>query len=155
MLVAIQAAAAILGSGAMGACLSPCGSLRATRALRAVVLDSATLRGLTEAAVTVVTITEGVETGAGSTITARGETPPAPDGSLQLTLYSSDLGGNCGNPPKVPFFPPPDQVEVTVVRGACEEQFLIDINADTIVDLKFPDDVIELKDPILVPPCEP
>lgn len=50
-------------------------------------------------------------------------------------------------------FPPPDQVEVIVLRGACEERFMIDINEDTVVDIEFPDDVIELKEPILVPPC--
>ncbi|MCH7885335.1 MAG: hypothetical protein IIC01_08805 [Planctomycetes bacterium] len=58
--------------------------------------------------------------------------------------------------PRIP--PPvlarPDQIEVTVVRDGCESSFLIDVNEDTIVDLDFPDDVIELTDPILVPPCE-
>ena len=55
--------------------------------------------------------------------------------------------------PSAPF-PRPDQVEIIVVRDGCESSFLIDINEETVVDLDFPDDVIELKDPILVPPCE-
>jgi len=55
----------------------------------------------------------------------------------------------------MPEIPRPDQVEVIVVRDGCEQRFLIDINADTVVDLSFSDDVIELKDQILVPPCGP
>jgi hypothetical protein len=49
----------------------------------------------------------------------------------------------------------PDQIRVTVGRVGCQYQTFIDINADTVVDPNFPDNVIELKDPILVPPCEP
>ncbi len=58
-----------------------------------------------------------------------------------------------GCPPPYEF-PRPDRVEIIVVRDGCEQAFLIDINEDTVVDMDFPDDVIELKDPILVPPCE-
>jgi hypothetical protein len=58
------------------------------------------------------------------------------------------------SPSDVPSFPPPDEIVVTVVRQACTQQFTIGINEDTVVDVDFPDDVIELKDPILVPPCE-
>ena len=57
--------------------------------------------------------------------------------------------------PPVEEFPRPDRVEVIVVREDCEFSFLIDINEDTVVDMTFPEDVIELKDPILVPACGP
>jgi len=32
--------------------------------------------------------------------------------------------------------------------------YTIDVNEDTVVDLSFPDDTLELKDPILVAACE-
>ena len=48
----------------------------------------------------------------------------------------------------------PDQVEVIVVHDGCEQSFIIELNEDTVVDWAFPDDDIELKDPILVPACE-
>jgi hypothetical protein len=106
--------------------------------------------------------TVSVRTFTASSETARAEavlfgaqpTPglPAPrkEGEFVAPL-STDLGPAC----RPPTFPRPDQVEVIVVRDGCEQSFVIDINADTVVDLRFPDDVIELKDPILVPPCEP
>ena len=74
--------------------------------------------------------------------------PSGEDGSF-LLAFSTPLMG-CPSAP----FPRPDQVEIIVVRDGCESSFLIDINEDTVVDLSFPDDVIELKGPILVPPCE-
>jgi len=48
----------------------------------------------------------------------------------------------------------PDQTGVVVSRLGCRTEILIDLTEDTVVDLSFPDGVIELKDPILVPPCE-
>jgi|GEM_PF-2140599 len=48
----------------------------------------------------------------------------------------------------------PDQIRVGVSHDGCQSQVLIDLNEDTVVDLSFPDNVIELKDPILVPPCD-
>ncbi len=75
--------------------------------------------------------------------------PPDENGMFELpfrkTLVSCTVASS---------FPPPDQVEIIVVRDGCEQTFLIEINEDTVVDMDFPDDVIELKDPILVPPCD-
>jgi hypothetical protein len=51
-------------------------------------------------------------------------------------------------------FPRPDETEVIVVRGNCEYSFFIELNEDTVVDPTFPENEIELRDPILVPPCE-
>ncbi|MFQ5414444.1 MAG: hypothetical protein ACE5E6_08300, partial [Phycisphaerae bacterium] len=79
-----------------------------------------------------------------------------PDGSFALTL-TTGAREECATPlgPTLPppEFPPPDQVEVTVGLVGCQDTFLIDVNADTVVDLTFPDMVLELIDPILVPPC--
>ena len=58
-----------------------------------------------------------------------------------------------GLPLPPPILDRPDQVKVIVVRDGCEQTFLIDINEDTVVDLDFPDRVIELKEPILVSDC--
>ena len=53
-------------------------------------------------------------------------------------------------------FPRPDQVEISVVRDECTQTFVIDINDETaVVDEEDPYNVVlELKDPILVPPCQ-
>jgi hypothetical protein len=107
--------------------------------------------------------TVSVRTFTASSETARAEavvfgeqpTPglPAPrkEGEFVAPLSTADLGPAC----RPPTFPRPDRVEVIIVRDGCEQSFFIDINADTVVDLTFPDDIIELKNPILVPPCEP
>ena len=58
-----------------------------------------------------------------------------------------------GLPLPPPILDRPDQVKVIVVRDGCEQTFVIDINEDTVVDLDFPDRVIELKEPILVSDC--
>jgi len=74
-------------------------------------------------------------------------------------MASNDFGGVCGNPPftrttGVSQYPPPDQIVVMVEREACEQEFTIDLNENTVVDLDFPAGVIELTDPILLPPCD-
>ena len=51
-------------------------------------------------------------------------------------------------------FPDPDRVELIINRNGCEQRITVDVNEDTVVDLSFPDDTLELKDPILLPPCE-
>ena len=61
-------------------------------------------------------------------------------------------------PDPKPGFPRPDRVEIIVVRDGCEQTFTIDINEETARDVEDAEceyaDVIELTDPILVPPCE-
>jgi len=127
--------------------------------LSGTVVDADTLAGLSDVVVAARSLTGGDETDA--TRFAQGIGPfPAEDGSFEL-MFSRLQGSFFGLPglllgqsmPPFSGFPPPDQVEVIVLRGACEERFLIDINEDTVVDLEFPGDVIELQNPILVPPC--
>jgi len=47
----------------------------------------------------------------------------------------------------------PDQVLILVIREECREEILIDITPDTVVDVAFPDNTIELREPILLQPC--
>ena len=73
----------------------------------------------------------------------------AEDGGIRVGLIVK--GSQCG---RVLNLPTPDQLKVIVTIDGCEQTFVIDINEDTVVDLDFPDRVIELKEPILVPSCE-
>jgi len=80
------------------------------------------------------------------------------DGSFEHFLIEG-YGGACACVldlfiPDSPGPTRPDQVEIIVVRDDCEQIFRIDLTADTVVDLDFPNDVIELRDPIIVEPCE-
>ena len=121
--------------------------------VRGRVLDTETLEGLSNASVGGRAFTNGEETDYVAPFIFDGSPtfpPPAEDGTFGVE-FSTPLMP-CQDPP--PEFPRPDQVEVIVVRDGCEQQFMIDISDDTVVDMDFPDDVIELKDPILVPPCE-
>jgi len=78
--------------------------------------------------------------------------PSQTDGSFILEFGTSIVP--CSPPPS---FPRPDQLEIIVLRDGCEERFMIEINEDTAQFLngEFPgDEVLELTDPILVPPCD-
>lgn len=132
--------------------------------VRGKVLDADTLEGLSDTPIGVRTLTAGEVIGFVSGVASDRsglKSPPIPltgvDGTFAFS-FTAGFREPCTTilGPRVPTpdFPRPDQIEVTVVRDACEQSFLIDINEDTVVDLSFPDDVIELKDPILVPPCE-
>lgn len=83
--------------------------------------------------------------------------PPAPleDGTFLLTFQS---GFSCDSVLRTP-----DIVEVIVVRDECEQMISIDINEQTIMDLDarrdvfgvgILDRVLELREPILVFPCQ-
>lgn len=72
--------------------------------------------------------------------------PTSADGLFQFDF--SDLAPCQGY-----SFPRPDEIEIIVVRDGCEQGFTIAINADTVVDVNFPNDTLELKEPILVPAC--
>ena len=76
--------------------------------------------------------------------------PPEEDGRFLLAFTSSAVLCSLN----MPGFPRPDRIEIIVARGDCQYTFSIDINEDTVVDMTFPDDTLELKDPILVPPCD-
>ncbi len=75
--------------------------------------------------------------------------PSNAQGEFAVRLTRGSLTA-CPAPP----FPAPDQIDIVVVRNGCETTFTIDVNENTVVDLSFPNDTLELKDPIPVPPCE-
>ena len=79
------------------------------------------------------------------------------DGSFDLVMSNGERFGSARCPAPRPGTLErlvPDQTGVVVSRLGCRTEILIDLTEDTVVDLSFPDGVIELKDPILVPPCE-
>lgn len=47
----------------------------------------------------------------------------------------------------------PDEVEVIVNRDGCETVFTFDVNNDNFVDATASEQVLQLRDPILVPAC--
>jgi len=80
-----------------------------------------------------------------------------PYGSFAISMTNGDRVKNflCAAPsPNADEKPIPDQIRVIVWRENCRPEQFLDVAEDTVVDLSFPDGVIELKDPILVPPCE-
>jgi hypothetical protein len=110
------------------------------------VFDADTLQGLEGAGVAAVLITGGVET---TRDTAAGFITEE-DGAFSHALIAK--GPPCSSVPNLPI---PDQLKLIVTIDGCAKAFLIDINESTVVDLDFPDRVIELKEPILVPACSP
>ena len=152
--------AVFLGTGCW---LTPCGSFFAKRTFRGVVLRADSLAGLNGAMVSAIAYADGQMTGGGGISTIFGDNPLDETGKFEFKLYSNELGGSGGRCGAPPFFPPPDQLEIIVEHDGCEHRVIIDVNADTVVDPDIPDvfasgfaeHVIELKDPILVPPCEP
>ncbi len=138
----------------LSGCEPFCASIAARRSLKGIVRRADTLEVPTDVVlIGAFTSTDGELTGSGGG--GRTVQPSSEDGSFQLRLRSSETKSVCGqaSPSSLPAFPAPDEILVIVQREACEQQFTIEINEDTVVDLGFPDNVIELKDPILVPPC--
>lgn len=86
--------------------------------------------------------------------------PPrtASDGSFALTMTQGERFGTpaCTAPAPGTLVPVvPDRMVVGIVPAGCPGQnVFLDINEETVVDLSFPGDVIELKEPIAISPCE-
>ncbi len=122
-----------------------------TLLLRATLVDADVGAPVTNAAVGGKTFTAGEVTDFVNPVESNGflpVPPPDEDGSFELRFATGSLTA-C--PP--PEFPRPDQVEVIVLGGGCQQTFAIDVNADTVVDIRFPGGIMELKEPIVVPPC--
>ena len=117
------------------------------------ILDNQTLEGATDTVVGGRTFTDDEETAFRAPViydsrpTAR---VPQEDGEFEIGFSRSSK--SCQD--FVYEFPRPDRIEIIAARGDCQYTFSIDINEDTVVDMTFPEDTLELKDPILVPPCE-
>lgn len=88
-----------------------------------------------------------------------GYPPPEEDGSFERTFDQTwygicsplGLGAYFAEPPELLT---PDRIEIVVFRHGCEQSFVVDVSEHTVVDVEFLDDVIELRDPILVAPCD-
>ena len=115
-------------------------------------LDEATLSPVADAAIGGRSFTVGVETDYTPPFTSLGDLngpPSGVDGGFETEFWTGIVP--CDPPPE---FPRPDEVELIVARDECVFVFTIEINEETVVDMTFPDDVIELIEPILVPACE-
>ena len=129
----------------------PCGTAVDTLFVRARLVDAETQLEVQEVSVGGRIFTGGEET----------EYAPilfAPDAFGMVDLEFVLLSGFCTylgeQYPPPEELPTPDRLEIIIIRNDCQQTFSIDISEDTVVDMAFPDDVLELKDPILVEPCE-
>jgi hypothetical protein len=119
-----------------------CGDCSISLRVRGRLIDTESGAPLPETIVTGRTFTDGAETGRLVIY------PPASSADGSFTLEFSSGLGPC--PPAA--YPTPDQIQIFVTRGACEERFMTDINGDTA---RFVEGMLELTNPISVPPCEP
>lgn len=79
------------------------------------------------------------------------------DGSFAIVMRNRERAGCLAGLVDTPTAEDPaipDQVRVTIAVDGCQQVFIVDLIEETVLDISFSDDVIELKDPILVPPCE-
>ncbi len=118
---------------------NPNGYLR----LRGVLLDAATLEPLGG-------IVLDARLRTGGEVTTRKPNPPATDGSGTIVLRMRAIGPNCEPEPDLP---PPEQLRVVVPLDQCTHVFTIEVSEENFVDLAFPDQIMELRNPILVPAC--
>ena len=146
----LLAGAAFLGLSRMLGCLGDCGD---RVIVEGQLVDETSLAPVANAPVGGRSFTAGDETDYNPAFTSFGDLNGPPSGEDGVFRVGFSTGIVPCDPP--PEFPRPDQVEVIVVRGECVFIFAIDINEETVVDMAFPDDVIKLRDAILVPACEP
>jgi len=151
---------AMLGACVLGGC-APCGLTRGFLILEAQIVDDGTGTAISNASIGGSLFTADEETsyrdpqgpvGTGDML------PPDAEGQFRLAFGAPELGSVCGVPPFQRIieseFPTPDLLELIVVRDGCEQRLTVDLNEDTVVDMSFPDNVLELKEAILVPACE-
>jgi len=139
----------------------PCAAFKRSLYLESQLLDEETGDAISDAAVGGFLYTGGEATSYRDPLGATGEgdmLPPDEDGRFRLRFFAPEFSEVCGTGPFAPAgydppFPTPDRLELIVVRNGCEQRFTIDLNKDTVVDMTFPDNVLELKDAILVPAC--
>jgi hypothetical protein len=102
------------------------------------------------------TITDGLITDGGPAVDSQGEPVRAfteADGTFALNFalyfYEDDVPEPCE-------FPPPERVQIIVVRDDCEQRVMVEISNETaqFFDGPYPDDLLELTAPVLVPPCD-
>jgi len=138
----------------------PCGIFKRSLYLESQLLDEETGDAISDAAVGGFLYTGGEATSYRDPLGAtEGDMlPPDEDGRFRLRFFAPEFSEVCGTGPFAPAgydppFPTPDRLELIVVRDGCEKRVTIELNEDTVVDMSFPDNVLELKEPILVPAC--
>ncbi len=79
---------------------------------------------------------------------------PAEDGSFEIWLALPQGGcARAGFSAGPRGYPEPEEIELKVMRGECYQSVFIQVNADTVKDLDFAGNVIELAEPVIVEPC--
>lgn len=141
--ILLVAVAAAFSLQSFGCACTPIFNPDSELTMRGNILDADTREGLVGVSVNAQLITGGAETTRGDLKAS----PTGEDGAVGVLLLAKGQG--CG----LPDLPAPDRLRVILTIDGCEQTFLIDINEDTVVDLDFPDRVIELKEPILVSDC--
>jgi len=145
---------------AHASCL-PCGVFRRELILEARVIDEESGNGLSDTPIGGSIFTDDEEWSYRDPLGPRVDAdrlPPGADGSFRLRFRSPALSEVCGVPPfqRVVYDPPlptPDRLELIVVRDTCEQRVSIDLNEETVVDMTFPGDLLELAAPIRLAPC--
>lgn len=143
-------------------CLGAIGHVAAILTVRGRLVDAESQEPLGGAVVGGNSFTSGDRTGSIAPLRSSGvPTLPPSDADGAFALEFARLGDpicegiRLRPPPPHIEFPRPDEVEVIVVRDGCEQRFLIEVNEDTAVDPEAENGILELRQPILVPACEP
>jgi hypothetical protein len=115
--------------------------------IRGVVADAQTRIAIVDAPIGVITITEGQITGAARAVDDAGEPLGITTDANASFVLSVDSFSRIPNP---------DRLQIIVVRNGCEQRLMIGINDE---NSQFYQDeslgsVLELNEPIFVPPCE-
>ncbi len=155
---------ALLLAIAVGGCTN-CGPFVTTFVVFGVAVDSTTGSGLGGIVISLRPLKEGTSIGfvfgnAKNRIVSSSLPVPVtnPDGSFALSVTNGERPNvfGCTAPSPGTFDDAaPDQLQFFLTRDGCTQEILINLTEDTVVDLSFPDNTIELSAPILVPPCGP
>jgi len=147
--------ACVLGIAGLGCvkCLFPVDRI-ATAVVQGTIIAADTQRGLSTALVGGQLVTDEEVT---QSLNPSNERIVSGDGSFGL-LFIEGFTPSCRTPIGPPLPPPqipaPTQIRIVVVQEVCEYQFMFDVNGENFVDPDAPDGVLELRQPVLVPPCE-
>jgi len=71
-------------------------------------------------------------------------------GSAETSVSDGHFAADVSVPAESPRS---DQVEIIVVLEECEQPFVLESDEDIVVDVRFTVIVLEVREPILVPPC--